>query len=66
MPERERALNAFYSGLVCARHREAANATLKDNDNVLLLLAQVGHGSCANSSRLSLARQSSLRIICLR
>jgi hypothetical protein len=37
MPERERALNAFYFGPVWARHREAANATLEDNDNVLLL-----------------------------
>jgi hypothetical protein len=37
MPERERALNAFYSGPDWARHREAANDTLEDNDNVLLL-----------------------------
>lgn len=35
--KRESALNAFYFGPVWKRHREAANATLEDNDNVLLL-----------------------------
>ena len=42
MPDRERALKAFYSGPVWARHREAANATLEDNDNVLLLRPDLG------------------------
>ncbi len=37
MSGREGALHAFYFGPVWARHREAANATLEDNDNVLLL-----------------------------
>lgn len=37
MAERERALNAFYSGSVWRSHRDAANAMLFDNDDVLLL-----------------------------
>ncbi|KQZ59292.1 hypothetical protein ASD53_06930 [Lysobacter sp. Root559] len=37
MRERAAALNSFYSGPVWQRHREAANATLLDNDDVLLL-----------------------------
>ncbi len=37
MPARAAALQAFYGGPVWQRHREAANATLLDNDDVLLL-----------------------------
>jgi hypothetical protein len=37
MPARRDALQSFYFGPVWQRHREAANATLLDNDNVLLL-----------------------------
>jgi hypothetical protein len=37
MPARARALEAFYGGPVWARHRDAANATMIDSDNVLLL-----------------------------
>jgi hypothetical protein len=37
MPRRARALKAFYDGPVCAKHRDAANATMIDSDNVLLL-----------------------------
>ena len=37
MPERARALGAFYGGPVWKAHREAANATMIDSDNVLLL-----------------------------
>jgi NIPSNAP len=37
MPDRARALAAFYDGPVWAQHREAANATMVDSDNVLLL-----------------------------
>ena len=37
MPARARALGAFYGGPVWKAHREAANATMIDSDNVLLL-----------------------------
>ncbi|WP_418955565.1 NIPSNAP family protein [Streptomyces tritici] len=37
MAHRRRALEAFYSGPVWARHRDAANATMVDSDDVLLL-----------------------------
>jgi hypothetical protein len=37
MPARAMALGAFYFGPVWKAHRDAANATLYDNDNVLLL-----------------------------
>ena len=37
MDARRRALEAFYGGPVWAAHRDAANATMGDSDNVLLL-----------------------------
>ena len=37
MPARARALAAFYGGPVWKAHREQANATMVDSDNVLLL-----------------------------
>jgi hypothetical protein len=37
MSAREQSLNAFYSGPVWKTHRNAANATMIDSDNVLLL-----------------------------
>jgi NIPSNAP protein len=37
MPERERALTAFYGGPIWQAHRGEANPMLFDNDNVLLL-----------------------------
>jgi NIPSNAP len=37
MPSRAKALNDFYGGPVWKTHREAANATMIDSDNVLLL-----------------------------
>lgn len=37
MPARTRALDAFYGGPVWQAHRTAANATMVDSDNVLLL-----------------------------
>ncbi len=37
MPSRAAALQAFYGGPVWVAHREAANATMIDSDNVLLL-----------------------------
>ena len=37
MSAREQSLNAFYSGPIWKSHRDAANATMIDSDNVLLL-----------------------------
>jgi quinol monooxygenase YgiN len=37
MPARAQALEAFYGGPVWRRHRDAANSTMVDSDNVLLL-----------------------------
>jgi quinol monooxygenase YgiN len=37
MPARAQALQAFYGGPIWKAHREAANATIVDSDNVLLL-----------------------------
>ena len=37
MPSRAESLQAFYGGAVWAAHRDAANATMIDSDNVLLL-----------------------------
>jgi hypothetical protein len=37
MPQRAQALGDFYGGEVWKRHRNAANATMIDSDNVLLL-----------------------------
>ncbi len=37
MPGRARSLAAFYGGTVWQQHRDAANATMIDSDNVLLL-----------------------------
>jgi hypothetical protein len=37
MPSRAKALNDFYGGPVWKTHRDAANATMIDSDNVLLL-----------------------------
>jgi hypothetical protein len=44
MPARAESLHAFYSGPVWKAHREAANATMIDSDNVLLL--RLPHGAC--------------------
>lgn len=52
MPERKAALTTFYSGPVWQRHRDAANATLLDNDDVLLLRpARSGAGFPASAPR---------------
>jgi len=53
MPSRLDALRAFYEGPVWARHQDAANATMVDSDNVLLMRP------LDESSRLAL--DSSLR-----
>jgi hypothetical protein len=39
MTDRQAALTAFYSGPVWKEHRDAANATMIDSDNVLLMRA---------------------------
>ena len=45
MPVRAEALGGFYGGPTWKRHREAANATIVDSDNVLLLRpARAGSG----------------------
>lgn len=46
MNERGRMLSAFYEGPVWRAHRDAANATMIDSDNVLLL--RPAHGRSAN------------------
>lgn len=47
MAARDKALNAFYSGPVWQTHRNAANATMIDSDNVLLLRPAVRDGGIA-------------------
>lgn len=47
MAARAESLNAFYSGPVWKAHREAANATMIDSDNVLLL--RLPPGACGFS-----------------
>jgi hypothetical protein len=47
MPARAESLHAFYSGPVWKAHRDAANATMIDSDNVLLL--RLPPGSCGFS-----------------
>ncbi|HEV7709651.1 MAG TPA: NIPSNAP family protein [Asanoa sp.] len=39
MPDRQAALTGFYSGPTWKEHRDAANATMIDSDNVLLMRA---------------------------
>lgn len=51
MDARAKGLNAFYFGPVWQAHREAANATIDDSDNVLLLReARPGSGFAADDS----------------
>ncbi len=47
MPARAEALHAFYDGPIWKAHRDAANATMIDSDNVLLL--RLPHGDCGFS-----------------
>src|SRR5688572_7346005 len=52
MEARAESLNAFYSGPVWKAHRDAANATMIDSDNVLLLrLAHSNSGFTLNGNR---------------
>ena len=47
MPARAQALHAFYGGPIWKDHRDAANATMIDSENVLLL--RLPHGACGFS-----------------
>lgn len=47
VPSRAASLQAFYGGPVWAAHREAANATMIDSDNVLLLRPAEKHAGFA-------------------
>lgn len=52
MPARKKALEDFYYGPLWQANRDAANATLEDNDNVLLLRpASPGSGFVLNGAR---------------
>jgi hypothetical protein len=52
MEAREQSLNAFYSGPVWKEHRDMANATMIDSDNVLLLrLPRPNSGFTLNGNR---------------
>ena len=61
MPTRAQALNAFYSGPIWQAHRNAANVTMADSDNVLLLRpASVASGFARpNTSRPALGALAS-------
>ena len=50
MPSRAASLQAFYGGPVWAAHREAANATMIDSDNVLLLRPAANGAGFARAS----------------
>lgn len=51
MPARGRALAAFYGGIVWQQHRDAANATMIDSDDVLLLRPVPGLRASPPASR---------------
>jgi quinol monooxygenase YgiN len=51
MPSRAQALEEFYGGPVWKAHREAANATMVDSDNVLLLRPALPNSGFALESR---------------
>ena len=50
MPSRAASLQAFYGGPIWATHREAANATMIDSDNVLLLRPTANGAGFARSA----------------
>jgi quinol monooxygenase YgiN len=59
MEARAESLNAFYSGPVWKAHRDAANATMIDSDNVMLLrLAHPNSGFTLNGNRPPLGSQA--------
>src|SRR5260370_6011392 len=54
MDERSRMLSAFYDGPVWRAHRDAANGTMIDSDNVLLLRPTHGPGNSAVTNGLDM------------
>jgi NIPSNAP len=60
MPGRQAALGAFYGGPVWQAHREAANATMVDVDNVLLLRPAWPGSGISMQGRRRAARTSAL------
>jgi hypothetical protein len=52
MPARRQALTAFYSGPVWAHHRDAANTTMINSDNVLLLTPTPNSAALALTHRV--------------
>jgi quinol monooxygenase YgiN len=58
MEARKAALEGFYGGPIWQAHREAANATLDDNDDVLLLKPPVASARLDLPPRLSVGRDS--------
>lgn len=56
MPRRARSLAAFYGGPVWQAHRDAANATMIDSDNVLLLRPAHDRSALALAGRTRLAQ----------
>lgn len=61
MAARTEALHAFYSGPIWKAHREAANATMIDSDNVLLL--RLPPGACGFSLKAANRPPASSRVI---
>jgi hypothetical protein len=61
MATRERALTDFYSGPVWQAHRKAANATMIDSDNVLLLAPAHDGAGFKNEDAARLAQRPFLR-----
>jgi quinol monooxygenase YgiN len=58
MEQRREALTAFYGGLAWAAHREAANATMIDSDNVLLLRPGANVGAEALGALVAITVQA--------
>lgn len=64
MPSRAEALHAFYDGPIWKAHREAANATIVDNDNVLLLHeARPGSGFVLPATRAPIGATTSAGLL---
>jgi hypothetical protein len=58
MPARAEALQAFYSGPVWKAHREVANATMVDSDNVLLLRPALADSGFESNARALVPRDA--------
>jgi NIPSNAP len=61
MPSRQSALQAFYGGEVWSRYRNAANATIVDSDNVLLLKPRTS-ADAATLSRIGANADAVVRV----